>query len=62
MMPYALLLTQNACVFMANNVKKSINISPEQEKFLEENPDVNLSSLARDQIKELMQEKQGGGS
>lgn len=47
---------------MANNVKKSINISPEQEKFLEENPDVNLSSLAREQIKELMQEKQGGGS
>ncbi|MFB6199891.1 MAG: hypothetical protein ABEJ83_03360 [Candidatus Nanohaloarchaea archaeon] len=44
---------------MTNNVNKTISIGLEQEQFLQENPELNLSKLARDALSKEMGDAEG---
>jgi hypothetical protein len=44
---------------MTNNVNKTISIGLEQEQFLQENSELNLSKLARDALSKEMKNSEG---
>lgn len=44
---------------MTNNVNKTISIGLEQEQFLQENPELNLSQLAREALAKEMRDTEG---